>query len=125
MLVFDGFGGVARPVIGGRNPQALGEAVRGAVWHGKTTARGGEERIDHALFDAGVGIKTFALDGPIIAGMGLCDEVDACVGASQRGSPGEVAPQPDVGKFILISGVGAQVGQHQALESVTFVAFRE
>jgi hypothetical protein len=37
--------------------------------------------------------------------------------------PRDARPEPDVGEFSGVFGVRAQVGEHQTLESVAFVAF--
>ena len=123
MLAADGGFGIGAPMVGGGNPKAVGKSGRPELLIFERLARGGEEGIHRPFVHDGTFLEAFALDGPIVAGSSKGYEVNAGVLAAKIAACGEFIPKPYVGEQLGIVGVGLQIGLHEALEFVAFVAF--
>ena len=127
MLVFEGIDGIGAPVIGGGNPEAMGEADGFEILEfvAELSAGSGQEGIDSGFVDGGGFLITFALDSPIVAGGSAGNEIDAGVFAAEIAAGGEIIPEPDMGKEIGVTRIGVEVSQDKAFEFVAFVTFGE
>ena len=90
----------------GFHPHEVAEAtcLEGFVF-GEGADGVGQETIHHAFLDGGVLVVALALDGPVVARVGTCHEVDAQVGAPEVFPSRELLPQPHPFQ-ICIAGVG-------------------
>lgn len=88
-------------------------------------AGGRKKGINSGLVDGCVFLKTFALDGPEIAGSSAGHEVNAGVFAAEVFAGKKFIPEPNVGEQVSVAGIGLQVCLHEPLEFVALVAFGE
>ena len=125
MLVLDRLRRVGTPVIGRRNPQAVGEACRAQRLVLEFSAGGRQERIDGRLIDGRALLIALALNGPVVAVDGECHQVDAGVRAAEVVPAGKLVPQPDLFEQVRVLGVGLQIGLHQPLKARALVLLGE
>ena len=120
------FGGLV-PVVGGRYPQAGGEGDELAASVFELFAREGQEALQGALVHRGARLMAFALDGPVVAVLGLGHQIDAVVAAAgvEAVAIGEIPPKPDVGEKQIVERIGLEEVDHQPLETIALLALAQ
>jgi hypothetical protein len=82
----------------------VGEAGGSELFVFEMFAGGRKKGIDSGLVDGSAFLKTFALDGPEIAGSSAGYEVNAGVFAAEIAAGKKFIPEPNVGEQVGVAG---------------------